>query len=128
MGDESDANERECTEKTECEDCLGLTHRVCSRCGRRICRPCAKTHRMGPIVYADLPEEDQPPWCRRVTPAEKQAIDRLPLRERDVDADVTRRMLWWRLQRDRLVRWTVGGVLVPRDPAYKGRTLVRNCP
>jgi hypothetical protein len=83
---------------------------------------------MGPITHHDLPEVDQPPWCRPLTRAEKQAIDRLPLHESQIRADTYRRKLWWRLQQDRLVRWAIGGILVPRDPSYQGRSLVRNCP
>ena len=67
---------------------------------------------MGIVQYVDLPEEDQPPWCRRLTAAEKRVLDRLPMDERRVQRDVYRRKVYWQLQRDGFVRWTLGGILV----------------
>lgn len=97
---------------TVCEECSSPSRRHCDQCGRYICSKCAKSHRMGIVQYADLPEEDQPPWCRRLTAAEEAALDRLPLTLREVQRDVHRRKVYWHLQRDRYVRWTDGGVLV----------------
>jgi len=95
-----------------CEECGTGSDRFCNECARRICRACAKQHRMGIVQYPDAPEEDQPPWCRPLTTAEKAVLDRLPLGQREVDRDTRRRKVYWHLQRDRFVRWTDGGVLV----------------
>ena len=99
-----------------CENCWGelARDRACSRCARRICKACAKKHRMGPVVYEDLPESDQPPWCRRLTPAEKRLLDRLPMGEDRVRRDVYRQKVYVKLIADGFARWTPGKVLARR--------------
>lgn len=100
-------------EPATCENCVDTgTDRVCSRCGRRICRICATQHRMGPIVYQDLPEEDQPPWCRALTPAEQRVLDRLPMGVEEAEREVRRRNVYRKLVADGLARWTTDKMLV----------------
>jgi hypothetical protein len=67
---------------------------------------------MGPIVYIDLPEEDQPVWCRVLTSAEQRLLDRLPLGADEAARDVRRRSVYRKLIADGLARWTTGNVLV----------------
>ncbi len=100
-------------EPATCENCVDTeTERICSRCGRRICRSCATDHRMGPIVYIDLPEEDQPVWCRVLTRAEQRLLDRLPMGADEAKRDVRRRSVYRKLIADGLARWTTDKMLV----------------
>lgn len=55
-------DERE--EVTECEKCAGPTMRVCSRCGRRICRACATDH---PTTIIEL-------WMVDLTPEQLERV------------------------------------------------------
>ena len=99
-------------ERPQCEECwTAFTCRACHRCGRRICRKCARRHRMGPVTHVDLSEDAQPLWCAPLTSAEARALSRLPLQSREIKADTYRRSLWWRLIQKRYVRWS-GNVLV----------------
>jgi len=109
---DADAEYDEPYEPEECEECTGESTRICDQCGRRICYLCARRHRMGLVFYPDLPEADQPSWCRRLTAAEKRALDVLPRSRKDVVEDTRRRTVYARLLAERYVRWTDTGVLV----------------
>lgn len=39
-----------------CENCWNHTTRVCSRCGQRICRTCAKDHKVADYTPPVVPE------------------------------------------------------------------------
>ena len=99
-------------EPEQCEECTGESGRICMQCSRRICRACAKHHRMGLVFYEDLSEADQPPWCRPLTPAERRALDLLPRSRTEIDGDTRRHTVYARLLAEHFVRWTDAGVLV----------------
>ena len=109
---DADAEYDEPYEPEECEACTGESSRVCNQCSRRICHLCARRHRMGIVFYLDLPEDDQPPWCRRLTAAEQRALDVLPRSRKDVADDIRRRTVYARLLAERYVRWTDADVLI----------------
>lgn len=104
--------EHDLSERPQCEECWTESDRICSRCGRRICRACATKHRMGLVEFDELPEDAKPPWCRPLTKAEQRLLDRLPLGRRDVERDTRRRLVYVHLLRDRYVRWTDGDILI----------------
>lgn len=62
---------------------------------------------MGIVEFEELPEEAKPMWCRPLTPAEKCALDRLPLHETDIRKDTRRQDLWTRLVKKRYARWEI---------------------
>jgi len=109
-------------EPEQCEECTGQSSRICTQCSRRICRACARHHRMGLVFYEDLPEADQPPWCRRLTVAERRAIDLLPRSRSEVDEDTRRSTVYTRLLAEHYVRWTDAGILVHFGRVHVERT------